>query len=467
MIDLTPVDVRKKKGDFRRIMRGYDPALVDDFLDLVADRMEELVRENVAMAELSTRQDQQIAEYRERERALTEALVTAQEMREEIRKQTLQETEQARQAAVQEVAQLRRSAEEELESVRSRARQEARELHLAAERESHELRAAAVREAAELRAAAERDATQRRAMAQQESERLLAEARQSVEDLSGRVAATREREEFLLLEVRQRQEQNLATWQSFLEHALAELAELRSRLGSDGEPPAAEADTPAGVVAAAAAPAPATVRETPGAVAPAGMTAPADDFDSPGDDPDETDLAMAAPVVGIDDDGLLPDHGPTESFAPEPFQPEPTGQADMGGAGIDGEFDIGSLERAEPAEPEPQTTPGPEPRAPEPAPPRPGGWAVAPELMGPDLDLVEDTDPATRSAELEALLPEPEADEDDIEVSRLLRNAEAAGYRIPDLDDVEGRIPEVDEPKGGKGKDEDDGWLPSLLEDEQ
>ncbi len=46
MIDLTPLDVQKKKGDFRRSVRGYDPSAVDEFLDLVVERMTELVREN-------------------------------------------------------------------------------------------------------------------------------------------------------------------------------------------------------------------------------------------------------------------------------------------------------------------------------------------------------------------------------------------------------------------------------------
>jgi len=49
MIDLTPLDVRKKAGDFRRILRGYDPQEVDIFLELVAERMEVLVRENMAL----------------------------------------------------------------------------------------------------------------------------------------------------------------------------------------------------------------------------------------------------------------------------------------------------------------------------------------------------------------------------------------------------------------------------------
>ena len=32
MIDLTPLDVRKKRGDFRKMLRGYDPQEVDSFL---------------------------------------------------------------------------------------------------------------------------------------------------------------------------------------------------------------------------------------------------------------------------------------------------------------------------------------------------------------------------------------------------------------------------------------------------
>ena len=51
MIDLTPLDVRKKKGDFGRGLRGYDTAAVDGFLDLAAERMEELVRENATLRE--------------------------------------------------------------------------------------------------------------------------------------------------------------------------------------------------------------------------------------------------------------------------------------------------------------------------------------------------------------------------------------------------------------------------------
>jgi cell division initiation protein len=128
MIDLTPLEVRKKKGDFRRSMRGYDTESVDDFLDLVADRLEQLVRENAAFTERLTSADGQISDYREREKALTEALVTAQEMREEMRRQIEREVDLKRREADADAEAVRNSAiqmrEREEENIRRlRARQ--------------------------------------------------------------------------------------------------------------------------------------------------------------------------------------------------------------------------------------------------------------------------------------------------------------------------------------------------------
>lgn len=128
MIDLTPLEVRKKKGDFRKAMRGYDSQSVDDFLDLVADRLEELVRENAVLHDRTTSTESHIAEYRERENALTEALVTAQEMREEMRRQMEREVELKRRESEADAEMVRAGAsqmrEREEENVRRlRARQ--------------------------------------------------------------------------------------------------------------------------------------------------------------------------------------------------------------------------------------------------------------------------------------------------------------------------------------------------------
>mgnify|MGYP001546820754 CR=1 FL=1 len=63
MIDLTPLDVRKKKDDFRRAVRGYDPAQVDGFLDLVADRLEDLVGRELRLREQSDLLKEQLAAF--------------------------------------------------------------------------------------------------------------------------------------------------------------------------------------------------------------------------------------------------------------------------------------------------------------------------------------------------------------------------------------------------------------------
>ncbi len=119
MIDLTPLDVRKKKGDFRRTVRGYDPELVDDFLDMVAERLEELVKQNVALTERAEHLQEQVASYREREKALNEALVTAQQLRSEAQAQADREAELVRREAQ---GQAERIIEEGQRSLRELAR---------------------------------------------------------------------------------------------------------------------------------------------------------------------------------------------------------------------------------------------------------------------------------------------------------------------------------------------------------
>jgi DivIVA domain-containing protein len=122
MIDLTPLDVRKKKGDFRKVMRGYDAESVDNFLEVVVVRMEELVRENSALASKVEAMSGSMAEYRERERAMNEALVSAQQLREEVRDQARREADlllrEARSQGERIVADAKRQVSLALEALR-------------------------------------------------------------------------------------------------------------------------------------------------------------------------------------------------------------------------------------------------------------------------------------------------------------------------------------------------------------
>lgn len=134
MIDLTPLDVRKKRGDFRKVVRGYDPAAVDDFLETVANRMEELVREQNAVAARVDSMTDAIAAYRERERAMNEALVSAQQLREDVREQAAREADlvlrEARAEADRIVGEARRQATAAHEALRRLQGQRVRFLRL-------------------------------------------------------------------------------------------------------------------------------------------------------------------------------------------------------------------------------------------------------------------------------------------------------------------------------------------------
>jgi len=93
MIDLTPLDVRNKRGDFDKNLRGYDPQEVDTFLELVAERLEELVMENLQLRERTEGLQKQVDSQSGREKAVQEALVTAQELRSEMKNQAQREAE--------------------------------------------------------------------------------------------------------------------------------------------------------------------------------------------------------------------------------------------------------------------------------------------------------------------------------------------------------------------------------------
>jgi len=80
---LTPLDVRKQ--EFRRSLRGYETLGVEDFRMRVADELERILREKSVLEERLAALAEQLEAYRERERAMNDALVAAQQFREETR----------------------------------------------------------------------------------------------------------------------------------------------------------------------------------------------------------------------------------------------------------------------------------------------------------------------------------------------------------------------------------------------
>ncbi len=87
---LTPLDVRRY--EFGRVLRGYDPARVDQFREQVANELERLTRLNQELEQKARAFHDQLKSFRERDKALNDALVSAQQLRAEMRDQAERES---------------------------------------------------------------------------------------------------------------------------------------------------------------------------------------------------------------------------------------------------------------------------------------------------------------------------------------------------------------------------------------
>jgi cell division initiation protein len=90
-MNITPLDITQKQ--FKKVFRGFDPEEVEAFLGLVAVELEALLKDYANLNDDAQRKTEQLAEHRERERALQETLVAAQKASEEIRDSARKEAE--------------------------------------------------------------------------------------------------------------------------------------------------------------------------------------------------------------------------------------------------------------------------------------------------------------------------------------------------------------------------------------
>lgn len=88
---LTPLDVRRY--DFGSALRGYDKARVDQFRDHVAEELERLARVVADLDGKARSFHEQLRAFRDRDKALNEALVSAQQLRGDIREQADREAQ--------------------------------------------------------------------------------------------------------------------------------------------------------------------------------------------------------------------------------------------------------------------------------------------------------------------------------------------------------------------------------------
>jgi cell division initiation protein len=83
MARLTPLEIQKHR--FSRKWKGLDPSEVGVFLDMAAEEMEALARENAGLQGRIRGLEEENAEHRERERVLKDTLLSAQRASDDIR----------------------------------------------------------------------------------------------------------------------------------------------------------------------------------------------------------------------------------------------------------------------------------------------------------------------------------------------------------------------------------------------
>lgn len=130
---LTPVDVRRY--EFGTQLRGYEKARVDQFREQVADELERLARSNQDLEAKARGFHEQLRAFRERDKALNEALISAQQMRQDTKEQAEREAGLIVREAQAEAERVGREARVEADRMIEAAKVEVRKL----ERESDAL----------------------------------------------------------------------------------------------------------------------------------------------------------------------------------------------------------------------------------------------------------------------------------------------------------------------------------------
>ncbi len=122
---LTPLDVRSQ--EFTRALRGYDRNQVNEFKLAISEELERLLRDRAQHEERLRGVQEQLRSFRDRERAMNEALVAAQQLRVDSREQAEREAELVLREVRMEAERILERARQEEALVRERTDSAARQ----------------------------------------------------------------------------------------------------------------------------------------------------------------------------------------------------------------------------------------------------------------------------------------------------------------------------------------------------
>jgi len=112
---ISPLDIQQMM--FKVRLRGYDRREVDQFLEEIAQTIENLNRENAALREKLAAADMQLGDLRKAEATLTHTLVSTQALTDDLKQAAKRDAELIMKEAEMKAAELLREGREEVAAV--------------------------------------------------------------------------------------------------------------------------------------------------------------------------------------------------------------------------------------------------------------------------------------------------------------------------------------------------------------
>lgn len=107
-MELSPLEIRSQK--FSKKFRGYDTTEVENFLDVVSKDLEKLYGEYYNLKEEIVKKNREIADYKEKDKSISEAILMVQSISNDIRKVAIAGAENIRRNALSEAEKIVSSA---------------------------------------------------------------------------------------------------------------------------------------------------------------------------------------------------------------------------------------------------------------------------------------------------------------------------------------------------------------------
>ncbi len=99
-MELSPLEIRSQK--FSKKIKGYDVSEVDNFLEIVSKDLEKLYGEYYGLKEELVKKNQEITDYKEKDKSISEAILMVQSVSNDIKKAAVMEAEAIKRGAVAE-----------------------------------------------------------------------------------------------------------------------------------------------------------------------------------------------------------------------------------------------------------------------------------------------------------------------------------------------------------------------------